>query len=206
MKRVIRGADVPVNLNTLLSLLKFGKDDEPSLAVDKVRYKGEPVVAVVATSEREAFEALVEDPRRLRPAAGGVRRRGGAQARRAGRQRGLSEEHLRVSRQIRSPETALRRRREGLRAGRPRARAALSDVADRARADRDQRHGRGARHQRPLRRLYRRAGAVLLARYLGEDPQRAVQPAAFHRRHGRRRLRRQGRHASPSRSRSSAPC
>src|SRR5258707_7386214 len=58
VRRVIRGADVPRNLNTLLSLLNFGKDDEPSLATDKVRYKGEPVVAIVANSEREAFEAL----------------------------------------------------------------------------------------------------------------------------------------------------
>src|SRR6478752_8343753 len=32
VRRVIRGADVPVNLNTLLSLINFGKDDEPSLA------------------------------------------------------------------------------------------------------------------------------------------------------------------------------
>jgi CO/xanthine dehydrogenase Mo-binding subunit len=60
VRRVIRGADVPRNLNTLLSLINFGKDDEPSLAVDKVRYKGEPVVAVVADSEREAFEALAK--------------------------------------------------------------------------------------------------------------------------------------------------
>ncbi len=58
VRRVIRGADVPVNLNTLLSLLNFGKDDEPSLATDKVRYKGEPIVAIVADTEREAFEAL----------------------------------------------------------------------------------------------------------------------------------------------------
>jgi CO/xanthine dehydrogenase Mo-binding subunit len=60
VRRVIRGADVPRNLNTLLSLLNFGKDDEPSLATDKVRYKGEPIVAVVAASEREAFEALAK--------------------------------------------------------------------------------------------------------------------------------------------------
>jgi CO/xanthine dehydrogenase Mo-binding subunit len=58
VRRLIRGADVPRNLNTLLSLLNFGKDDEPSLATDKVRYKGEPIVAIVANSEREAFEAL----------------------------------------------------------------------------------------------------------------------------------------------------
>jgi CO/xanthine dehydrogenase Mo-binding subunit len=60
VRRIIRGADVPRNLNTLLSLINFGKDDEPSLAVDKVRYKGEPIVAVVADSPREAFEAMAK--------------------------------------------------------------------------------------------------------------------------------------------------
>ena len=60
VRRIIRGADVPRNLNTLLSLINFGKDDEPTLAVDKVRYKGEPIVAVVADSQREAFEALAK--------------------------------------------------------------------------------------------------------------------------------------------------
>src|ERR1700719_4848827 len=62
VRRIIRGADVPRNLNTLLSLINFGKDDEPTLAVDKVRYKGEPIVAVVADSQREAFEALAKGP------------------------------------------------------------------------------------------------------------------------------------------------
>ena len=60
VRRIIRGADVPRNLNTLLSLINFGKDDEPTLAVDKVRYKGEPIVAVVADSQREAFEAIAK--------------------------------------------------------------------------------------------------------------------------------------------------
>jgi len=60
VRRIIRGADVPRNLNTLLSLINFGKDDEPSLAVDKVRYKGEPIVAVVADSPREAYEAVAK--------------------------------------------------------------------------------------------------------------------------------------------------
>jgi CO/xanthine dehydrogenase Mo-binding subunit len=58
VKRVIRAADVPVNVNTLLSLIQFGKDDEPSLASDVVRYKGEPILGIVATSERAASEAL----------------------------------------------------------------------------------------------------------------------------------------------------
>jgi CO/xanthine dehydrogenase Mo-binding subunit len=60
VRQIIRGADVPRNLNTLLSLINFGKDDEPTLAVDKVRYKGEPIVAVVADSQREAFEAIAK--------------------------------------------------------------------------------------------------------------------------------------------------
>ena len=58
VRRVIRGADVPRNLNTLLGLIGFGKDDEPSLATTKVRYRGEPVIAIVADSERSAVEAL----------------------------------------------------------------------------------------------------------------------------------------------------
>ncbi|MGH1479938.1 MAG: xanthine dehydrogenase family protein molybdopterin-binding subunit [Geminicoccales bacterium] len=58
VRRIVRAADVPVNLNTLLSLLQFGKDDEPSLADDEVRYIGEPVIAVIADSEREARAAL----------------------------------------------------------------------------------------------------------------------------------------------------
>src|SRR6185312_8472574 len=58
--RISRVADVPHNLNTLLSLINFGNDDEPTLAVDKVRYKGEPIVAVVADSQREAYEAMAK--------------------------------------------------------------------------------------------------------------------------------------------------
>ncbi|MCP5065011.1 MAG: xanthine dehydrogenase family protein molybdopterin-binding subunit [bacterium] len=58
VRRIITGRDVPVNLNTLLSLINFGEDDEPSLATDKVSYTGEPVAAVVADSEADAYEAI----------------------------------------------------------------------------------------------------------------------------------------------------
>jgi len=58
VKRIIRAGVVPVNLNTLLSLIQFGKDDEPSLATDVVRYKGEPILGIIATSERAALEAM----------------------------------------------------------------------------------------------------------------------------------------------------
>ena len=58
--RVILGKDVPHNLNTLLSLMGFGLDDEPMLATAKVAYKGEPVAAVVADSERAAHDAIAK--------------------------------------------------------------------------------------------------------------------------------------------------
>jgi len=56
--RVMTGRDVPVNLNTLLSLLEFGIDDEPVLSTDRVRYKGEPVAAVIAETEGQARDAV----------------------------------------------------------------------------------------------------------------------------------------------------
>jgi CO/xanthine dehydrogenase Mo-binding subunit len=57
VERVMLGKDVPVNLNTLLSLIDFGIDDEPVLAVEKVSYWGEPIAAVIATSEQAALDA-----------------------------------------------------------------------------------------------------------------------------------------------------
>ena len=60
VKRVIRARDVPHNLNTLLSLMGFGLDDEPMLADKKVTYKGEPIIAVVAESERQAYDAIAK--------------------------------------------------------------------------------------------------------------------------------------------------
>ncbi len=56
--RVLTGRDVPVNLNTLLSLLDFGLDDEPILSETKVAYRGEPVAAVIAETEAEARAAV----------------------------------------------------------------------------------------------------------------------------------------------------
>lgn len=56
--RVLTGADVPVNLNTLLSLMDFGRDDEPLLSTGKVGYRGEPVAAVIAESESQANDAV----------------------------------------------------------------------------------------------------------------------------------------------------
>ncbi|MEM8691251.1 MAG: molybdopterin cofactor-binding domain-containing protein [Pseudomonadota bacterium] len=51
VRRVVHAGDVPHNLNTLLSLIGFGKDDEQLLSNPIVRYRGEPVLAIVADTE-----------------------------------------------------------------------------------------------------------------------------------------------------------
>src|SRR4051794_38191223 len=55
--RVLTHKDVPKNVYTILCLIQVEPDDEPCLAVDKVRYKGEQIAAVLATSEAAAREA-----------------------------------------------------------------------------------------------------------------------------------------------------
>ena len=54
--------------------------DQPVLAIDKVRYYGDVVAAVVADDEATAFRALALIDVDLRAAAAGDDRRGGAQA------------------------------------------------------------------------------------------------------------------------------
>ena len=56
--RVIEAKDVPHNINTLLSLIGFGRDDEALLQDRKVAYKGEAIVAVIAETERLARAAV----------------------------------------------------------------------------------------------------------------------------------------------------
>jgi CO/xanthine dehydrogenase Mo-binding subunit len=54
---ILTHEDIPNNIYTVLKLIGVGPDDEPVLAVDKVRWLGEPIVAVVATSEAAALAA-----------------------------------------------------------------------------------------------------------------------------------------------------
>jgi CO/xanthine dehydrogenase Mo-binding subunit len=60
VRRIITARDVPNNVYTILSLINIGVPDEPALAFDKVRYQGEPVLAVVADSEATAYEAVAK--------------------------------------------------------------------------------------------------------------------------------------------------
>jgi len=55
--RILTHTDVPSNVYTILRLIQVEPNDEPVLAVDKVRFKGEQVVAVVAESPAIAAEA-----------------------------------------------------------------------------------------------------------------------------------------------------
>lgn len=57
VRRIVTAKDVPNNLNTLLSLIGFGRDDEPLCAHNKVRYMGETVAWVIADTERQARDA-----------------------------------------------------------------------------------------------------------------------------------------------------
>ena len=58
--RILTAKDVPQNLYTILILIQVGPEDEYVLAQDKVRWKGEAVVAVLADSERAAAEAAAK--------------------------------------------------------------------------------------------------------------------------------------------------
>ncbi len=58
--RVVTAKDVPHNLYTILILIQVGPEDEHVLAVDKVRWKGEAVVAVLADTPRAAEEAAAK--------------------------------------------------------------------------------------------------------------------------------------------------
>ena len=51
---------MPKNIYTILCLIQVEPDDEPVLAVDKVRFKGEAVVAVIAESPAAAREAAAK--------------------------------------------------------------------------------------------------------------------------------------------------
>ncbi len=58
--RLLTHKDVPKNVYTILCLIQVEPDDEPALAVDKVRYKGEPIVAVIAETESAARSAAAK--------------------------------------------------------------------------------------------------------------------------------------------------
>ncbi len=55
--RALTWRDVPKNLYTILCLIGVGPDEEFVLAQDRVLWKGEPIVAILAETEEAAMEA-----------------------------------------------------------------------------------------------------------------------------------------------------
>ncbi len=56
--RALTHADVPHNVYTILGLIGVEPEEEFVLADDRVRYKGEPIVAIIAESEAAANDAV----------------------------------------------------------------------------------------------------------------------------------------------------
>lgn len=56
--RALTHKDVPKNTYTILCLIGVGPDEEPVLAEDEVRYKGEQIAAIIAETEEAAMEAV----------------------------------------------------------------------------------------------------------------------------------------------------
>jgi CO/xanthine dehydrogenase Mo-binding subunit len=56
--RALTHADVPHNVYTILGLIGVEPEEEFVLAEDRVRYKGEPIAAIVAETEAAALEAV----------------------------------------------------------------------------------------------------------------------------------------------------
>lgn len=56
--RALTHEDVPKNTYTILCLIGVGPDEEPVLAEDEVRYKGEQIAAIIAETEEAAMEAV----------------------------------------------------------------------------------------------------------------------------------------------------
>ncbi len=58
--RVLTHKDVPHNVYTILGLIGVEPEEEFVLPVDRVRYKGEPIVAILAETEAAAYEAVAK--------------------------------------------------------------------------------------------------------------------------------------------------
>jgi len=58
--RALTHVDVPHNVYTILGLIGVEPEEEFVLAVDRVRYQGEPIVAILAETEAAAYEAVAK--------------------------------------------------------------------------------------------------------------------------------------------------
>ena len=173
------------------ALIGVEPEEEFVLAEDRVRFKGEAIVAILAETEEAAWEAVAKvrlDLEEL-PAVFDVEealKPGAPIVTHWGNNTFMYEGHPCRRVRLGDVEAAFRR-------GRPHRRGGLRHQPDRARPDRDHRLHRRARGQRPVHRLHEHPGALLQPRQHLDHPAGPGQPAPLRGRHGRRRVRRQGR-------------
>ena len=189
--RALTYKDVPKNIYTILCLIGVGPDEEPVLAENEVLFKGEQIAAIVAETEEAAIEAVARvrlDLEEL-PAVFDVEealKPGAPILKPWGTNYFVYEGHH--CRRIRFGDVE-----EGFAQADYIVEGVLRAQADRARAAGDDRLRGQAGGRRPHHRLHQHPGALLLDGQHRADPAGAVQQAALCRRHGGRRLRRQGR-------------
>ena len=203
--RIVRGADVPRNLNTLLSLLDFGIDDEPLLASIR-SLQGRAGRSPSSPRPHVRRRGRAEGPRRLRavPAVLDVE---DAISPAHPCQRGLSDEHLHSI----TTSTITRKLRFG---DVERAFAGADHVLE-------QRYQMSPIEHAPTETNGSIAAPDTNGRYVvytstqalffsldtcAKILRPALEPLSLHRRNRRRRLRRQGRHPDRAARRSSARC
>ena len=189
---VVTHADVPLNEYGHLSGLGIPAD-EPLLAVDEVRYKGQPIALVAAVRRGDGRRGGFPHRDRLRGAARADRRPPGV---RRGRPEdpplGQLVPALR-GRDGPAPDPEGRHRVGVRERGHDRP-GRVSPGGDRACPDRDAGVPGRPRAERPADDLLVHAGALLLDGRRRRAPPGAAQQAEVRRRHDRRRLRRQGGH------------
>ncbi len=189
---IITWEDVPLLEYGHLSALGIPAD-EPLLAKDDVRYKGQPIAVVAADDEVVAQAAVDAIELELAEKPGALRRPQGV---RLGRAQGASLGQLVPA--LRggdgSPPDPQGLDPGGVRqGGRDRA-GRLPPGSHRARPGRDAGVPGRAGGRRPAHDLLLHAGALLLDGRRRRAPGGAAEPAEVRRRNRRRRLRRQGRH------------
>ena len=185
---VMTGRDFPIPYGILPV-----SQDEHALAIDRVRFVGDPVAAVVARDELTAFEALdlidVEyEPLRTFGDAGREPRRTPSRASTSTATAGNIHKPCRSS--SATSRQALRRRR-------PRVRGHLLLPGQHAPADRAARRRRREGSRRQARALVGDADAALRAPRAREGARHAGRAHPRHRDAERRRLRRQERSVQP---------
>ncbi len=189
---VVTREDVPLNVYGHLSALGI-PGDEPLLAEDEVRYLGQPIAVVAAEDEelaQAAVDAIVLELRRAEPLFD-VRKAFDPDAPQI-HEWGNWYPHFEAEmdrRQIRKGDIDA-----AFDARRPDRPGRLPAGRDRARAARDAGLPGRARAERAAHDLLLHAGALLLDGRRRGAPAAAAEQVQVRRRHGRRRLRRQGRH------------